>query len=59
MVNLKAAFPVSDATDLTNKVKALEDTRELARVYKQIERYIGSNIGASEKVANIINQQAK
>jgi len=58
LVKLKAAFPVSNANDLAKKLKTLEDPTQYSVVCNQIEKYVNSNIGASEKVVNIINQQA-
>ncbi len=58
LVGLQAAFPVTNANDLSEKLKKLEKPNHLTSVRTHIEKYVNSNLGASEKVVNIINEQA-
>ena len=58
LTELQASYAIADTDDLTQKLKVLESKSEFERVHNQIESYVNSNIGASIKVVNIINQQA-
>jgi 3-deoxy-D-manno-octulosonic-acid transferase len=59
LVSIQAAFPIANSLDLEEKLKSLQnpDTRTL--VCKKIEEYVNSNIGASQKVFDVINQLTK
>lgn len=58
LVNLQAAFPVANSTELTEKLAMLKDENLHSLVTTTIEEYVNNNKGAAEKVVKLINQQS-
>lgn len=59
LVRLKSAFPVSDSNDLTKELFKLKDAKTKLTVRTTMEEYVGANMGAAQKVVNIINQNVR
>ena len=59
LTDMGGAFPVANASQISDKLKKLEDENYLQQTKKSIEKYVNTNRGAAEKVVALIEKMAE